>query len=426
MLDRYAPDNPRLRQSWGVDIEGTLDTAVLERALLAMRERHAILRSRLVEADGELWQEVLDDLDVPVLERVDLSSLDGAAQQQAVADFHQRIVVAPFALARGEVMRAGLATLSPRRHRFVVALHRTVCDSAAIFIDELTRIWCALSEDPGRRGSEVLPPLAFQYVDLADYLDRMMASRVGAEHRAFWQQQLAGAAPLELPVDAPRDAIEARRRETDGWVTFPAAMVSTEIDRVRLEAIERLARRERATVQATLLAGLAAHLGERSGQHDLAFVSHLTYRHVTGFERALGLFANPLVVRISTENVPSFRGLVRRTHEVLMNAFEHGEYDVIRDASYPLYRLWFNYMVPRAGEGEPQLPAGLAARTVPLPRGGAGAQMYDLTLRVQHYADQLVLDLLYNRELFRESSAKALLLGYVARVVASCSEPDAD
>ena len=418
-LDQDAPDNQLIRASWSLWLDGELDPAPLERALLAMRERHAVLRSRFFERDGQAWQEVLapDEVEFRVLEHVDLRALPAADHERADRELHEAFTRRPFALARGEVLRAMLVAFSPTRHRLTISVHRIACDfeSIAVFTEELAALWRGLA----------LSPVPIQYVELADYLARLASSQAGQAQRAFWEQRLANVQPLELPIDMPRDEVDARRDRKSGFVTFPIAYANGELAVDAVRDLERVARAAQASVQSTLLAALAAYLHRRTGQHDLAFVSHLVYRHLPGLERAIGQFANPLVMRVDAAGAPTFRELVARTHEVVTSAFENGECDVLGLAPYRVFRLFFNYLrVEPAEKRELALPAALASRPAPLPNQDPQIA-YDLLLFAWRHPDRVPLQLAYNRMLFHADGAAALLADYIETVTALCRDPDA-
>ena len=270
-LSQKVPTNLLNRQNWSSWFDGPLDALALERALDVLRSRHDLLRTRIFEEDGQTWQEIMEPAPPFSLERVDMTALSASEQQAADFAFQQDFTQRPFDLASGEVMRVALVAASPTRHRLTLSAHRVVCDdeSKRLLVDELVQLWRA-GEDS---ASTAAPPL--QYLDLADYLGRFAASDAGAQQRAYWNTRLAGAQPLELPVDLPRDRVDAHRAEHRGFVMFPAGFVSSTLGHAALTAVEQLARLEHASIMSTLLAAMAAHLSAHSGQTDLVIVSPL-------------------------------------------------------------------------------------------------------------------------------------------------------
>ncbi|HEY4060230.1 MAG TPA: amino acid adenylation domain-containing protein [Kofleriaceae bacterium] len=416
-LGLKAPMNLMNRLNWSSWFDGPLDAAALSHAFDVLRQRHDLLRVRFFEEDGATWQELLEPPRPFTLERVDLTAIPASEQQAADRAFQHEFAQRPFDLAAGEVMRASLVTLSPSRHRLTFSAHRVVCDdeSKRLLIDELMRLWRAFTIDPA--GESAPAASSRQYLDLADYLARFADSDAGAQQRAFWNTRLANVQALELPVDRPRDRVDARRTEQRGFVMFPAGFVSSEIGRDVLGAVEQLARGARASIMSTLLAAMASHLSALSGQTDLVIVSHLIYRHMPGLEHTIGLFANPLMMRISNDGAPPFRELIARTQEAVSGAFENGECDVIELAPPQLFRLWFNYLYVAPGSDSQafELPPGLTATPGELPSGERQIA-YDVIVFVRNTGDSVKFSLAYNLELFTEAAAQRMLDGYVAHL----------
>jgi hypothetical protein len=169
-----------------------------------------------------------------------------------------------------------------------------------------------------------------------------------------------------------------------------------------------------------LLAALAQHLTSITGQRDLSIVSHLLLRHLPGFERVVGQFGAPLVMRISTDDAPSFETLIARAHEAVTGAFDHSAADVLAIAP-KLFRLFFNYLYTAESHGAPEPPPpGVTCEEVPLPGKYESRIGYDLILYLAHRKDRISLEMMFSRELFRQEGATRLLQGYIETVERLC------
>ncbi len=414
-LDRSEPTNRLNRFVQSELLEGRVDEAALQRALVALRDRHSILRCRFFEDNGELWQEVVDDLAIPLLETIDLTSLSETEQPAADGAAHERIVTRTFDLVNGEVMRALLVRLSPTQSRFTLIVHRLACDpqSLQILDEELHALWHAYATAPDR-ATTVLPPPPLQYLDVAHYVERLEHSEAGARQRAFWDAQLAGAQPLELPGDLPREAYERHLAEVGVFTTFAAPSEATqrELGARETAAIERMAREQNASAMSVLLAGLAVYLSGVTGQRDLAFVSHLLYRHIEGTERTVGLFPNPLIMRLSIVDAPAFSDLIARTHAVVTSAYDHGSANLLDTAS-SLFQLFFNYQNTAATAGAAAMASDIQRTFTPVPGTYEARIGYQAILVVIHHATGIEFRLRCITELFSAAATQRLLDGYV-------------
>jgi hypothetical protein len=296
-------------------------------------------------------------------------------------------------------------------------------DTMTLFINELYALWRAFADEPPCDPSTALSPLELQYHHLADYLDRMAESEAGNAQRALWREQIAGMPPLELPIDLPRDRVDEVRDANAGVVAFPSGKTGVVIEKDELAMIERIAMEQRASVMSTIIAALASYLSARTSQRDLAFVTRLSQRYLPGLERTLGFLVNPLVLRVSNEGDPSFRELVDRAHRTVTNAFDHAESDLLELATPKAFRFCIIYNEFASGrpEGEaPSMPSGVVVTPAADPVVAEPQIGYDLMLWVGHHRDSLTLNLLYNRELFFDASAEALLESFVDTLTTLC------
>ena len=86
-----------------------------------------------------------------------------------------------------------------------------------------------------------------------------------------------------------------------------------------------LSRREEATLFMTLLAGFVALLSRYTKREDLVIGSPAAGRCRAELEDLIGFFANIMVLRTSLNGDPTFRELLGRTREVVLDALAHQE-----------------------------------------------------------------------------------------------------
>ncbi|HEY4058831.1 MAG TPA: amino acid adenylation domain-containing protein [Kofleriaceae bacterium] len=413
-LNKMMTSDHFARHVWSAWIDGPLDLPSLEKAVAAMRARHALLRTRFFDDDKHAMLEVLDLAQVArfaLIERIDLTGRED--REQADEDFHRSASYRPLDVGHGEVMSVALSTWSATRHRISVSLHNIVSDgdSLTIYVEELCELWRAFVAD----REPALPAALLQYHHLADYLERVSESDIGRAHHAFWAKTMDGIQPLVLPIDSPREDVDARREANAGVVAFRSGSVARELPKDLLTAIERTAEGQRASVMSTLVAAMGGYLSERTSQQDLSFITRLSHRYMPGLEGALGFLVNPLLLRVSTAGAPAFSELLSRTHAVVTDAFDHGECDLFELAPYSAFRFCLVYQRrAQTDDGPPSMPPGLVALRAPTPDASAGSQIgYDLLLWLKHFDDRVELYLAYNLELFRDSTAAEFLDGYV-------------
>jgi non-ribosomal peptide synthetase component F len=206
---------------------------------------------------------------------------------------------------------------------------------------------------------------------------------------------------LELPTDRPRPAA------ANGLGGRERVVIAPELRR----GLERLGRREDATLQMTVVAGFAALLGRAAGQTELLVGSPAAGRARRELDGAIGPFANSLALRVSLAGEPGFRELLARVREETLAALAHQElpFECLVEALAPepdLDRAPLFQVAVTLRETPPEpRAAGLTMRPVELV---AGAPRLDLNLELALEGEGLAGWIEYRRDLFDAATARRL------------------
>jgi amino acid adenylation domain-containing protein/FkbM family methyltransferase len=390
-LDRLEPGNPTFDMPAAVDLAGGLRIEAVAGALAEVARRHESLRTTFGVRNGVPFQRIAPP-SAAALIVVDLSALPEAARQREAAGLAGQHAHLAFDLEHGPVYQAALLRLAPDHHRLLFNIHHIVADgwSIGVLLREFSAAYTALVE--GRVPS--LPPLPVQVPDFAVWQRQWLAARE-AEELGYWLERLGGEiAPLDLPVDRPRPAVQ----------TFSGGrslrMLAPELsDRLRA-----FSRGQGATLFMTLLAGTQALLSRLAGQDDVTVGTPVAGRRRVEVEGLIGCFLNTLVLRTDFSGTPGLRELLGRVREVTLGAFSHQDVPfeallarlgVERDLSRtPLFQVFFNLL--NLPPSELRLP-GLTAEGLSTPEP---ASKFDMTFYVRDNAAGIAFDLVYNADLF--------------------------
>jgi amino acid adenylation domain-containing protein len=292
-------------------LPGDLDLAALGEALREVVHRHEALRTRFPRIDGEPVQEVAPapDLPLPVIDLADLPRpVREAEEARRIAEAWDQ----PFDLEAGPVLRASLLRRSAAEHALLLGLHHIVTDgwSMELLTGELAALYAAFR---GRRPSP-LPEPPLQYGDFAVWQRDWLQGEALEREVVWWAGRLAGAPTfLELPADRPRPPRQSFRGGRRS-LRLPVDLAA---------AVERLGRREGATLFMTLLAAFQALLGRSTGQEDLLVGTPVANRQHLELEGVIGFFANTLALRADLAGDPPFRELLARVREAALEAYAH-------------------------------------------------------------------------------------------------------
>ncbi|HEX4959209.1 MAG TPA: amino acid adenylation domain-containing protein, partial [Thermoanaerobaculia bacterium] len=372
-LEQLEPGTALYNVPGEVRLTGPLDAPALAAAFAEVLRRHEALRTVFLQVDGEPFQRVEPAAAgaLPVIDLTEWSDRSDLPARRRKAEEVERLAVAeaarPFDLARGPVCRGLLLRLGPQEHRLLVTFHHIAADgwSLGLFLDELSALY---------EGAP-LPALPIQYADYAVWQQDWLRGEVLERELAYWRGRLAGLPVLELPADRPRPAV----RDPRGSVR------SVGLTAGEAEAIERLARRQGATLFTTLLAAFQALLARLTGEAAVPVGAPVANRRRPEVERLIGLFVNTLVLDVRLGDDPPLRDLLVRGREAALGAYAHQD--------LPFERLVEELQPSRAASQNPlfqvmlvleePLPARRAAGLglEPVRRHG-GTAKFDLLLAV--------------------------------------------
>ncbi len=311
---QFAPESSIYNVSFAGRIRSNMDVPAFRRALQALVDRHPSLRTTFVVHADKPVQQIHEHQPVH-FEETDASSWSGEELHTRLIEETQR----PFDLERGPVMRVRLFSQSAQEHILLLVVHHIVVDfwSLAVILNDLDELYQA--EQAGRPA--ILPPLEMQYTDFVRWQSEMLAGPAGERLWDYWKKQLAGPLPvLNLPTDRPRPPIQM----------FRGAHHDFTLNGELMRQLKALAKAEGATLYMVLLAAFELMLHYHSGQEDILVASPMVGRSQAEFERLVGFFANPVVLRANLSGNPTFRAFLGQVRQTVLAALDHQDYPTLR------------------------------------------------------------------------------------------------
>jgi amino acid adenylation domain-containing protein len=309
--DRIQGQNSEYNLLEALLLRGKVDSEALAGALAAIVSRHEVLRTRFAASeDGQPIQIIEPNLHIALLVE-NIGASDRSMREGRIADVMREEREYKFDLSHGPLLRMRLLKLEEQEYILLRNCHPIVGDawSVGIFNRELLSAYEALHE--GR--AVPWEPLTVQYADFAlwqrRYLNDVMAAQL-----AYWKKQLAGIPnELALPRDRPRPA--QRTFEADACATIlPAELAGP---------LRKLGQQNQATLYITLLSTFALLLHQYSGQDDIVLASPVANRSEAQMEKIIGLFANPLALRVRIDSDAKFSELLANVRATALDAYSH-------------------------------------------------------------------------------------------------------
>ncbi len=414
-LDQLEPNNPFYNIPAPLRIYGLIDVRALEASLKEIVRRHEVLRTRVIEVNGQPAQVVVPDAVLP-FQFVDLTNVPEARREAEARCLITEEVQVPFRLAQCPLLRVMLLRLEEQEHVLLITAHHIVSDdwSMGILFRELTAFYTHFVKGGGAIS---LAPPAIQYADYALWQRRWLTGPVLDEQVNYWKQMLRGAPPLlALPIDRPRPPVQ----------TYRGAAVSFSFPKLLTEQLNLLARQHDATLFMVLLAAFEILISRYTGETNYCVGTPVANRTKPETEQVIGFFINTLVLRADVSGNPSFVELLRRVHDIALGAQSHQdlpfekvveELQPVRDISHsPLFQVMFVlHNVPR---GTLEVP-GLRFRPVEVEDRTA---KFDIVLDLTEREGTLNGFIEYSTDLFEETTIQRMVAHYqmLLESIAAC------
>ncbi|MVT11422.1 non-ribosomal peptide synthetase [Chitinophaga tropicalis] len=378
--------------------EGALDRTALSYALSTLVARHESLRTVFRETEaGEIRQFILQ----PEMAGISLAynDLRDAADTERQAERQvQKMLAAPFDLAQGPLLRAGLYRVAGNKWFFGYVMHHIISDgwSMNILMNELLQCYNAACKEQ----EAALPHLNIQYKDYAVWQQEQLAGDILNGHRAWWLEQFKGELPvLELPADRPRPVIK----------TYHGGTVHKEIGKEPTRQLRRIVQEESSTLFMGILAAVNVLLHRYSGQDDIIIGSPIAGRTHDDLKDQIGFYVNTLALRTRFSKEDSYLGLLSAVKQATLGAYEHQVYPfdelvdelrLQRDTSRsPLFDVMVMLQNNEAGNSG----AEQGMEHVIVRQYGNTEEIvskFDLTFNFVEAGDTLQIDIEYNRDIY--------------------------
>ncbi|KPV60903.1 hypothetical protein QJ48_02835 [Paenibacillus sp. A3] len=331
-LHQLHPESLNYNVSSAIEIEGRLDIASLEKAVLQVIARHEALRTYFEEADGTVVQRIVRNLSLPMPydekpEGIEASRyLEEQAQQ----------FIQPFDLSRLPLLRVKLFKLEDTKHVLLLDTHHIVFDgaSAVLFAQGLLAAY---------DGLELAPP-RIQYKDYVLWSQRHRSEEETRKQEQFWMGVFADRIPvLQLPTDFNRPVRQTFR---GSHLSFPLE------DRIGRQ-IDEWCKANHFTPYMFFLAALYVLLSKYAAQDDIVIGTAVEGRNHADADPLLGMFVNTVPMRHAPVPAKTFVQFLTDVKDHALSVLEHADYpfeelvnllNVPRDISRnPLFDALFTF-----------------------------------------------------------------------------------
>ena len=323
-----------------VAIDGECDTPVLVQAVTQVVNRHSGLRTRFIRIE-ETWLQVIENR--VSVEVHDLTHLTLTERMDMIRTLVQQRASGWFDVSKNPPFDLDVVRLDDNSHALLIHAHHVVFDgwSSSLFLRDIAR---AVN---GQLNGE-----APQYTDYAVAQARYLLSPEFVAIRDYWMRHFKGAAP---PTRVAPDIDGTEGNDVGDFIPFEISIATLALLRTR-------AKKLRTTPFALMFAAYGMLLYELTGEEDLVFGTTAAGRPSPDTEEIIGVFVNPLPVRIRINRDDSLGSYLSHVNHVLIGFHEHQHYpleDLVKhvepfvglglNGAFHCYILYQNYWRP---EGE--------------------------------------------------------------------------
>ena len=307
--------------------------------------------------------------------------------------------------------------LSSSEYILVWVVHHIAADawSWGILTRELSQFYQAYI-----RGEAIsLPELEVQYADYSLWQRSYYQGEVLSQQLSYWTEHLSGLAPLELPIDYVRPAIQSTYGERVYRQLAPSLV----------SKLLAFSKESGVTAFMSYLALFKVLLYRYSSQLDVCVGTPISGRLHQETEGLIGFFVNTLALRTHLREGSSYRELLAQVKQCCLEGYSHQgvPFEKVveqvvqeRDLSrHPLFQVLFTMDRLSDDQG------------IELPGVGVGEVAYsyneikfDLSLTVVEKGEETALVLEYCKDLYRRDTIDRMLDHYAHLLESVLDQPD--
>jgi len=289
-----------------IRITGHVDLAVLQGALDDVVERHELLRTLVIRDADPPYQMVRPPCPVP-LEVRDVPLVTGKSRDMIVQELIVEVEAGTMTAREVPMLRALLCKFDDRDSVLFLTVHHSVSDawSVQVIMRDLGAFYAAR-----RSGIPAELPEVRQYREYAAW-QRANASNAAEDGAPkYWLEKLHGAREFTIPNDHAHPESYSR----------PYSLYVHVIEADVIAAASALATDSRTTVFTVMLSAFYVLAHKITGITDLTIRAFTAGRNELQFQNTMGLFLNVVPFRTNLADCTSFRDIVARTKETLIDA----------------------------------------------------------------------------------------------------------
>lgn len=389
-----------------ISIEGELDLSKFQQVWESLINRHSSLRTSFVMDNDIVVGRITDSVKLPIV-YTDGRGWSESDMQHKISTFLQ-----PYELSKAPLFRMELITLSHNRHLMLFDMHHLITDGTSMGI--LIGQFVAMYE-----GAE-LPPIPFQYSDIADWEKRFRAEdRRMIRQREYWRQIFKeGAGEIDIPADYRRPLTPSYKGAIEKFV----------LDATLTAKLEQLAFRTGGTLYTVLTSVYFMLLSKYTGAVDMVIGTASAGRTRPEMDGIVGLFVNMVPLRLRAGKELSILQCFEEINKQILLSLDHQDvpYEEIVELAEakqelgrnPLFSTVFtlhNMEIPQFHT------ANVTFKPEPI---GTGTSKFDMTWECIASEEGITVSIEYSLDLYSQETVRGFARHYKTLADAAVQSPE--
>ncbi|MCK4840518.1 MAG: amino acid adenylation domain-containing protein, partial [Methylococcales bacterium] len=416
LLHQFNPQMSAYNVPIALRFKAGLNRSVFQRACKYILQYYPLLGATFQQNNGELYQTLIPETHL-CFEHENIDLTDEADIVELLREKSKQA----FDLAHGSLFRVHLFSPTQADETYVlITVHHIVFDgsSAVLLIKALMQAYQQLVA-----GTILaLKPVQTSYFDFVQWQQQFLAGEQGLAQLNYWKSQLSGDLPvLSLPCDHKRPAVQR----------FKGASYELMLTPELSGKVKALAKSLRVNLSVLFLGVLNMLLHRYSGDEDILIGMPILGRPESRFEQIIGYFINMIVIRCQISGQQGFSDLLNSLQMTVADGVDNSDYpfptllkelNVSRDqARSPLFQVTYayqNFLQPN------DLLSDEMAIPVEFLSGINQEGSHDFTLEVYQGAEQFLLKIDYNTDLFKAGTIARIMTHYSNLLSSVIAQPD--
>lgn len=365
------------------EVQGTIDEERLEQAMNQVIEKNDVLRTSLYTNDGQFLQKISENQTIKIR--------NIAQDEPLELNAYINKILCKFQLDESPLLEVILLTILEGKKVLVFHIHHAVSDgiSIEIIVRELLLVY------GGNEPSEFRP-----YHEFLQWEEDYLHSEKLEADREFWKQELEDVT-CYIPVSHSKNkGIETNR---EGKVLYEF------IEKETADRLKQLAKECGVSMFMLMLGVMDLVLHKLTDEKSIAVAISASLRFVSGFEDAMGMYANNIALKSIYKDKATFKEYVNELKKTTVQSFSHSCYPYnllikqVQEHGEDEFNISFSY--ENADQRTPSMDEVYFQPISFMP----DTQDYEITFDLQEKNDGIEINFSYMKDLYDERDMKYLL-----------------